>query len=490
MFPNRNFPVPKLLCASELGARRRNIAGVAVLVALLVLALPAAAIGRAGALDRSFGDGGRVATAVFPFQSGIFFIPPPPAADRVEFDAGVDGAVVAARGNTVLRYRPDGSLDPGFGNGGHLVITAVEGLSFQLAAVAIDAEQRVWVFGSVIDPTVKREIPGYMPARVYPTLAAVMRFDPTGELDPEFGGGDGVFLGNLGLRSKFTATQGVPLVAVDSAAIDSAGRAVLSIAELGVHPTRSRSLFGWLTGSLARLTPAGELDQTFGRGGVARNIVPRTQIYSDFCLSGDGSPVIAGRKWGSSPPLGWVARLRVDGSPDPEFAAGGSGYVLGGSGAVGCELAGGFAMLQPRNSVHSGERPTWGVVRISADGKLRRFGHLGRATVRLPRGAQLTDIAAGGNGHVLLAGTLRKPKRGKARPRSFFTVIRLLASGKPDRRFGRRGWVRTGFGRRTGVSAPEAVIDGGARLVVAGSGSSPWLQPSGLLLARYKLRNR
>lgn len=405
---------------------------------------------------------------------------------KAHLATAADGSIVAARGNLILRYLPNGQLDSSFGDAGRVALSSVEGLPFGLADVAIDSEGKVMAFGTTVDPSITREISGYLPVWVNPSFATVLGFDSTGKLDPGFGGGDGIFRSGLGFRSLSDEASSFPLVEVDSATLDSQGRAVMAIGEVGVPPSEGHSYFGWVTNTLARLTPAGDLDRSFGGDGIVEDFVGQNQIYSDFCISARDEPVVASLRFSFSPAIGWLTRLRSNGAPNLSFGGDGTRVVRGGSGPLACESSGRITMLQAPGFARAGRRSPWTVVRFSSDGRANRhYGQSGRARMRLPDESSLTAIEAGGRGTVLLVGNLSLPRRGKARARSFLTVIRLLASGKPDWRFGHGGRTRTGFGRDTAVSAGEATVDASGRLVVAGPGRSPLLQPGGIVMAGY-----
>jgi len=465
-----------------------------VLAALAAVA-PTASIAKPGELDRTFGKRGRV-------EAKIDRLTPA----RVHLATAADGSIVATRGDVVLRYGPNGDLDPRFGEAGKLTVTAVEGLPFMLTDVAFDAEGRVLVFGTATDPSITREIPGYVPIRVNPSFAVVMRFDATGKLDSGFGDGDGIVRSSLGFQPFSTYTGGIPLASIDSARLDSAGRIVMAIGELGLPPSEGHPHFGWVTDALARLMPSGDLDPTFGGGdGIADDLLSRQMIYSDFCISTGDEPVIASSSFSiyseysadpyepTSPQTSWLTRLRGDGSLDPAFGMGGSAYVRGGSGPLTCEDSGRLIMLQQPDFQPPDRSPfrAWKIVRASASGRVdRRFGDQGRAIVKQPDNGspELASVAVDSRGRVLLAGSVAVPKRSGRSPRAFLTVIRLLPSGKPDRRFGRGGWIRTDLGQRTDVSADDIAIDMSGRLLIGGRVRSGQSQPDAVVLARYLTR--
>ena len=169
-----------------------------------------------GALDGTFGVGGKVVTDLggFDLASALLLLP--------------DGKLLAV-GETVglaadfalVRYLPDGSLDPTFGSGGK-VITDIGG-------------PNVWDHGD--DAVVTADGRIVVTGASFPSLA-LARYLPNGALDPTFG------VGGVALSVSGEAW---------SVAQQSDGKLVVT------------------TGSLAaaRFTADGALDSTFGVGGIA-----------------------------------------------------------------------------------------------------------------------------------------------------------------------------------------------------------------------------
>lgn len=466
--------------------RRHSGGGLLACFAALLAAmlLPAGAAARPGALDPTFGTRGRIATATSVESTSV------------RLATARDSSIAVARGSLVFRYLPNGQPDDRFGDDGQLEISSVEGLSFEIADVAIDDAGRVLVFGTATDPSITRELPAYfVPAMVHPSFAVVLRLDSAGSLDPGFGGGDGIFRGNLGLRPIYADLQ---LVGISAAELDSEQRPVMAVGKIGFPPSEGRSRPGWVTKAVARLTAFGEVDPTFGGGdGVVEGLGGATWTYEDFCISNLDRPVFASEEVRfhlqeekeEDPAVGMLERLQADGTRDQTFGSGGLAYAIGGVGPLTCDPVGRITMVQRNVFPQTADAPAWKLVRLAANGRVNhRFGRRARAAVKkLGRAVEPAGLTADRRGRVLLAETLKLPRRGGKTPRSFFTVIRLLASGKPDRHFGHGGWVRTGFGRRATIDADEAALDASGHLVVAGHGHAPWLQPAGVVLARYLL---
>jgi uncharacterized delta-60 repeat protein len=471
------------------GARRHSGGFLVCLVVLLLLvALPQTASAQSGDLDPAFGEGGRIATTVeevVPDWSGPGLGPtlrPETFSYEARLATAPDGSVVVAHGNLLLRYLPDGQLDRGFGEAGKLTIGTVAELPFGLADFEIDSDGRILVFGTVVDTSTSRWVDAYSPREASPSFVTVIRLDSTGSIDPTFGGGDGVFLEDLGLRATRRVPAGVSLVDTESAELDSEGRAVIAVGKVG-FPPYTRSTPGYAAAALIRLTSAGTLDLTFGGGdGVVEGVIGGSgySFSVGFCISSGDRPIVALESRG-------FARLRVDGSLDRAFGRG--GFAKGVIGRPVCDRWGHFYVLDGPNSVFPtrNDPSTWRVIRRSdRDGHLER-GFSRRAIVRL-RGkySYLTSLTVDRDGRVLPAGFLNPPDQGKLDgSSSFFTVFRLLPSGRLDESFGHHGRTRTGFGRGTSVETAGAEIDPSGRLVLAGQARAPQQKSEGMVLGRY-----
>jgi uncharacterized delta-60 repeat protein len=488
----------------------------------------------AGALDRSFGDGGRVATAL-PAEPavesapqpgpwsllqeehwGLFgYVGNPATTPQTALAAGSDGSVVVAMGNEIFRYRPDGALDRSWGKGGELALDQVEGLPLRLSDVAIDGEGRVLAFGSALDPKYTIQIPQYwMPFTTHPSFAVAMRLGANGALDPTYGGGDGIFRGSFGAHppdwsracespldacpEAEIAPSSLSLVGIRSAVLDSAGRAVITLQQVGGNPADVRSSNAWLVHSVARLTADGALDGSFGEGGAtdlgaARvgNLSEPTVDRQGLLLAREQIPSFAAFEEHRESLLGEVLRLQPDGAFDPTFGTLGAAHAVGGAAAVATDREGRVLLLQPPTNPTAKPGVTrQALVRFTPKGTAdRSFGRRGKVWVTLPgRYSEISSLAVDRRGRVLLAGTVAAADgHDHPKPHTYFTVIRLLPSGSPDRSFGHGGWLRTGFGRRTVVRAEGVALLPHNRLLVAGYGRSPELEPAGAVAARYLL---
>jgi uncharacterized delta-60 repeat protein len=211
-----------------------------------------------GALDPTFGIGGRVTTDVAGHSDSVAgvalqqkgeIITAGFAAPLEDAAPGHNGLSVARDGSGVgdnsrpthfalARYRVDGTLDPSFGNGGK-VITDFNGWQDEAAAVVMQADGKIVAAGRATTD----DNGDFALARYLPDGNLDATFGDQGKVTTDFGGGKGYFFGD--------AATGV--------ALQRDGKIV------AVGLDRYNGNFG-----VARYLPNGTLDPTFGdRGKVS-----------------------------------------------------------------------------------------------------------------------------------------------------------------------------------------------------------------------------
>ena len=221
------------------------------------------------------------------------------------------------------RYNPDGSLDPAFGNGGHVQVDlGTPGVNTErVSALALDAQGRIVFAGAITDPATKTD------------NMLVGRLNPDGSLDASFGSG-GVLI-----VERFAGNSTSNDVARD-VLIQPDGRIVV----VGEYSTSTASReFAAL-----RLEENGDFDTTFGPdgtgmlhttvGGTDSQANAVTLAPSQF---GPGFDlVLAGRAAVGGFNQFGLLRLNDDGSPD--FLFGTNGMLttpMGGSNASATAVA-------------------------------------------------------------------------------------------------------------------------------------------------------
>lgn len=244
-----------------------------------------------GALDLSFGDGG-LALAFLSDRSLV----------GTSMQTWSDGHIVVAGGTSdidqqrdavLVRFRPDGTLDPLFGDGGILQVDLGDDEVFM--SVFVDTD------GSIVAAGRKG------------SEALVMRFDETGVPVPGFGE-DGAAILDFGPVSPFGAVR-------IARRVD--GNVLLM----------ARVSQGF---RIARLTSDGELDTTFGEEGST--FTSAFGSSNAFTVLDNGNMLVAGGSGGiSDPPClsASIHKLLPDGTADSTFAN--DGVVLDGVSEV-CDL--------------------------------------------------------------------------------------------------------------------------------------------------------
>lgn len=238
----------------------------------------------------------------------------------------------------------------------------------------------------------------------------VARVTAAGRYDATFGSGGVV-------QVRVPKPAGARGAALTGLAVLPDGR-VLAVGHVALaEPGRFRAV-------AMRFTAGGELDPSFGAGGIARNAVPASESSSaeDVALTPEGSALLAGRRDGR-----WfVARLGADGSLDQAFGKDG---VVADDGRDESALAA-LAVTPDGTIFAAGGAGTPLLLRMAPDGTLLSVSSRApRATVAL----EALELAPGGG--VVALGAGADVRNGRQ-----LVLARYTAQGKPDRSFGRGGF--------------------------------------------------
>ena len=241
-----------------------------------------------GELDPGFGAGGFSFTSVPECSTTLF---------GTGFAVAPDGKLVVTAGCTsaggqrlaVLRYTDQGLLDTSFNPGGPqpgVVVLDIAGETTERAtAASVDLDRSIVVGGQTTGA---------------PGDFFVAKLTPGGALDPSFNSGG--------------AQPGVRVTPIGGAFPGL--NAVLRLEDGRLVALGT----GDNVGALARYTPQGTLDPSFGAGGIATVDVPgsASEAVSSGVLDNAGV-VVTGI---TDAETGFLARVREDGSPDVGFAGG------------------------------------------------------------------------------------------------------------------------------------------------------------------------
>jgi uncharacterized delta-60 repeat protein len=401
--------------------RRRLLLAACLLAALLAPAAQAAP----GALDASFGTGGKVTTAIGGEDDYAY------ATARQ-----ADGKLVAAGSSytgpdgdfALVRYNPDGSLDTSF-NGTGKVTTAI-GSDDEALALALQ-------------PDGKLVAAGYADVGGSQYAFALVRYNPDGSLDTSFNG-----------TGKVTTAIGLS-DAARALVLQPDGKLVVA----GNSWDGSNNDF-----ALVRYNPDGSLDTSFnGTGKVTTAIGPGADIAYELALQPDGKLVVAGYSWnGANDDLALV-RYNTDGSLDTSFN--GTGKVTT---AIGTGHDDAYALaLQPDGRIvaagrsHNGTRFVFALVRYNTDGSLdTSLKGTGKVTTAIGLGDEgVRALALQPDGRLVAAGYGWNGSK----------YVVALARYKPD------GTLDTGF---NGTGKVTTAVGSGGDVADALA-----LQPDGKLVA-------
>jgi uncharacterized delta-60 repeat protein len=339
-----------------------------------------------GALDPTFDSDGRVLTGFPVMDSGNR---PNNMVLQADGKIVVSGVVLSSkitvRGQVVynydfgvVRYLPGGALDPSFGPGGTGRVTT----NISTYSSTGQSNQNDWSQALAIQPDGKILVGGYSQRDATTRNASMVRYNADGTLDGTFGVGGKVVsyfssVANwikdlqvlpdgkiLALGSTFIARYN-PNGTLDTTSGFGAGGAGFSTVSFGSSSTAMLGMAlqrdgsgilqdivvtGWGSNggttyiALARFTPSGVLDTTFGGTGIITHAPGGNDIANRVYLLPDGKILVTGQSnpnGGSAITL--AARFLPDGSYDPSFGTGGA--VLRNFGATGSAFRG--SRLQP-----------------------------------------------------------------------------------------------------------------------------------------------
>jgi uncharacterized delta-60 repeat protein len=335
----------------------------------------------------------------------------------------VAGGGAAANRFCVARLRSNGTLDTAFGSGGKRVISfGGHGLGES-------------VFGAALQPDGKIVLAGGSDLR-----AAVARLNPSGSLDTTFSG-DGKKTFNWA-PGDFSRTQAVLVL--------PNGKLVVA----GFSGPEGGDI------QAARLKANGALDTAFGTGGKAAVDFGGTEFGFAAARQADGRIVVAGFTQANGPPSGGavVARLRANGTLDPDFDGDGRLMLPGGGRAR-------AVLVQPDSKIvvagNPGLSEVMTVTRLNPNGSPdTTFDGDGTATIDFGAGGEPASSAVlQPDGKIVIAGTAQ----------AGVAVARLNANGSPDATFGAAGKAAVDFGAATSGNAVALQPNG--RIVVAGQRS-------------------
>ena len=255
-----------------------------------------------GALDASFGSGGKVTTPLRGYLSAATPYPDSghPSAPLV-LAAGwvnVPNGKQYQSDFQLIRYNNDGSLDTSFGGTGEVTAGSGSGNDF-LAGVAVQPDGKIVAGGDSFSTP-----GGY-------DEAALLRYNPDGTLDTSFGNSGEVL-------TIYRPTNPGAGSAIEDLALQPDGK-IVTVGESGT----SVSPATWVT--VARYNLDGTIDTSFGSAGTGLVVISQSSgsVGRSVSLQPDGKIVVAGQWTVGSTSEFTLARLNPDGTPDSTFGTGG-----------------------------------------------------------------------------------------------------------------------------------------------------------------------
>lgn len=297
----------------------------------------------------------------------------------------------------------------------------------------------------------------------------ITRINVNGSLDTTFGSGGRVVVPfDMGGNKADTAR---------AIAIDHSGRILIAGV---VQTTATNSDFG-----IVRLTASGQIDTTFGFNG--RAVVPfesggyKADGATALAVDALNRPVMAG--WTQVDYVGdydfAVARLTTAGQVDNTFGYRGRRVVGFNYGILKQDIANAMALDAAGRIVVAGTVSTtpggnfdWGVIRLTSNGASldQTFGFHGSQVIAFDMGGYKADranaLTIDSRGRILIAGSVDM----NYSTNTDFGIARLTANGLLDNSFGYRGRRVVGFDRAVGGAdaAFGIKVDSAGRIVVAG----------------------
>jgi uncharacterized delta-60 repeat protein len=240
-------------------------------------------------------------------------------------------------------------------------------------------------------------------------------------------------------------------------------------------------LLTWFTSLQLAQAAAGDLDPTFGIGGMVTTDINRsTDIANAVAVQADGKLVVVGQTYKHNDYTGEdfvVTRYNTDGTLDNTFGSGGRVRTdFPGLAAVPSSI-----VIQPDGKivVAGGAFPlftfagNFEVVRYNSNGSLdTSFGNGGIVTTVFPEGSYAFDVALQSDGKIIAAGTLFVDFNPGDQSDTDFALARYNPNGSLDTTFGNGGTISTDFFGNED-DAFSVLIQPDGKIVAVGSANDP-----------------
>ena len=383
-----------------------------------------------GDLDKTFGNGGKVNVGI----SGYYDVAKSIALQH-------DGKIVVVgygkeslasfKGLSMARYLQNGEMDFDFGDLGvnQRVTTDLEGEAY---SVAIQKDNKIVVTGYSISPVTNNE------------EITLIRFTENGNIDKSFG--------NKGLVvTEISDEKDVG----ESVAIQRDGKIVV-VGSTDHKPTTDIVLI--------RYNENGSIDYSFGINGIViTDIKSSMDIGKSLVIQSDGKIVVAGFTHIINKFFMTLLRYNSNGDLDPTFGDGGivTTDINGRRGKMDMAIQNdGKIILVGPSEVENSHHFT--ILRFNTNGSLdKSFGNKGVTKTIIGDYSEAESVALDLNGNIVVAGTTELGNEQ-------FVVAMYNQSGTLVREFGLDGIVKTSFIKNSVDRAHSVVIDNDGNIIVAG----------------------
>ncbi len=392
-----------------------------------------------GALDTSFGTGGKVLT-VFAGANDM--------ANCVVVQS--DGKILAAGSTSdsgggsafaLARYNTNGTLDTTFGTGGLVTTLFAGAASAEITSVVLQSGGQIVAVGAA------------SPQPNQPQDFALARYNANGTLDTTFG------------------TGGQVLTDINNGSDDAASDVILQGGKLLVVGASDSDF------ALARYNADGTLDTTFGTGGKTITDIGSGSFDAASAAVLQGGKILVA---GSSNNDFALVRYSADGKLDTTFGTSGKTITDYSNNSV--DTAYGLVLQNDGKILAAGSaNGNFALARYSADGKLdTTFGTGGKATASVTSSSFPVNVALQPSGKIVLAGTSFA-----GAGNGDFMLAHYTTSGALDTTFGTSGKAITNFGTGYADTGGDVAVQNDGKILVVGSSIQKSTNSSDFALARY-----
>jgi uncharacterized delta-60 repeat protein len=401
-----------------------------------------------GDLDPSFGNGGKVITNVgetsVPFTTVI----------QPDGKIIVGGGSNTPNGFFLVRYMPNGTLDPSFGSAG--IMWLHPGGFGQINSIALQSDGKIVAVGIVSAGNQNDFI--------------IMRCHPNGSLDSSFGVSGVVKTDFFGSNEQINKVK-----------IQPDGRIVMAGTSIA---TSSVSFF-----ALARYNNNGSLDPSFGVDGkVFYNFNGHIFDCRGLALQADGKLLVAGTARNSTFDFALV-RHNADGSFDASFGSGGlvtTDFFMANdmANAVVVQTDGKILVGGTVGNFNASMFFDFGIVRYESNGNLdASFGVGGKAATEFSgHHALFSDMAVDLDGKIVATGFI---VLSFSAIDSDSAILRYNQNGQLDSTFGAGGKVTTDFFENRDEIQAVAVQPDGKIIVTGYTQTSADALEKSVIVGRY-----